>query len=601
MGLVRLLPPELADKIAAGEVVERPASVVKELAENSLDAGAGLIKVAVEGGGLKAIRVMDDGSGMEPEDALLALKRHATSKIADQADLFRVTTMGFRGEALPAIASVSRLRLTTRPAKAPAAFRVETEGGLIREQEETGAPPGTEILVRDLFYNTPARLKFVKTARTETAWIKEALVRLALAWPGVGFELIEGDRAGLKLDPVTGREERLADVFGRETSQGLIRIEADHPAAKVQGWISPAQESRATGRTIYLYVNGRYIREKTVLSGLLAGYEGRLERGRYPLAALFLEVEPGTVDVNVHPAKLEVRFHHARAIRQAVVGAVSQALRKQERFMWTGTSPSQGPAGLAVAERGGGYGPPDPSPPWSKAGRNRGPAWGGGDPGFGPKPSAGGWRSFKPSHEEPGAWPPPPPEPDQPLFSHLGTLGGLYLVGQVGADLVLIDQHAAHERIIYDRLMDRPLQGQPLLVPEKVVLPPAQAELLAGLLEEAGRLGLEVEPFGPEGRTFVVKSLPALLTGSDPARLVHDLLDELSPDPGRPSLERLALALAGLACRTALKAGRELKPEEVEALVNDLGRLQGPLVCPHGRPIIKRLPRSQIDRWFGRA
>ncbi|MBW1713574.1 MAG: DNA mismatch repair endonuclease MutL, partial [Deltaproteobacteria bacterium] len=543
MGRIRQLSPELADKIAAGEVVERPASVVKELVENSLDAGASRIQVAVEGGGLKLITVRDNGQGMDPDDALLALKRHATSKIKDEADLFRVTSLGFRGEALPAMASVSRLSLTTHSQKAAAATRIEVEGGLIQGSAQTSGPRGTTVEVRDLFYNTPARLKFLKTSRTETAWIKEAVIRLGLARHDVYFQFKENQRASLTLLPVKRAQDRLADLFGPEAAANLIFVEENHPAVRVWGWISPPEESRSSSRSVYTFVNQRFIRDRIVLGGLLSGLEGRLDRGRYPLSVLFLELEPGTLDVNVHPAKLEARFHHAQAVHLAVKRAVSQALGTRDRFIWTVPQDSRPP--LAVAEKEARFGPSPPSAsvrqPWDRFSGQ----------------AAGDHPHLETQAE---------PLPQTPLphrFRFLGQYSGVYLVGQAGDDLVLIDQHAAHERILYDKFKTSPGQSQPLLTAQKITLAPIQAESLSRHLEAASSLGLALEPFGPDGLTFVVKALPALVAGFDPAKLVKDLADELVSSQSGPSLDSLEMALARLACHQAVRAGQDLSPEEV--------------------------------------
>jgi DNA mismatch repair protein MutL len=591
MARVRQLPPELADKIAAGEVVERPASVVKELVENSLDAGADRIRVRLEGGGIKSIQIEDNGQGMARADAELSLKRHATSKIADQEDLFRIRTMGFRGEALPAIASVSRLEMTTRTEESTEAIRITVEGGVRTGIEQAAGPVGTRIAVRDLFYNTPARLKFVKTARTETAWIKEALIRLALANPGVGFSLLDQDRTLLDLEPVVKTEDRLSDIFGREDAARLIPIREEHPAVGVEGWIGLPDQARSTSRSIYLFVNNRFIRDKTVLNGLMAGYQGRLERGRYPLAAVYLDLEPGTLDVNVHPAKLEVRFHHAQAIRQALVKAVSKALTAQERFLWTG--PAQPGGSASVRER--------IAPRSSFAAQPARP-----DPG--PAPNFSGPGAPPPAYPRPLPRPEPRPPREDPLepvdqtrFRYLGTFAGLYLVGQVENDLVVIDQHAAHERLLFERLVREPGQSQALLSPQKVVLDPVLAEILGRSLELIAEFGFQVEPFGPDGRTFVVKAVPGLLGHLDPVRLVRDLASQMALDKAEDKPEAVRSVLARVACHAAVRAGREMSRPEVEQLVEDLGELSGPLTCPHGRPLIKRFSRAEFDRWFGRA
>ncbi len=590
MARVRQLPPQLADKIAAGEVVERPASVVKELAENSLDAGADRIQTTIQGGGLKSIRISDNGQGMDEEDARLSIKRHATSKIQDEADLFQVRTMGFRGEALPAIASVSRLELLTRTAAAQEAVKISMEGGDLVSLTQAAGPVGTSVTVADLFYNTPARLKFVKTKKTETAWIKETLFRLALAHPKVGFQLRDDEKELLDLEPVQRMTDRLSEAFGREETEALLRVREDHPAVRVEGWISPAHAARSSSGGVYLFVNGRFIRDKTVLNGLLAGYQGRLERGRYPLAVIFLEMEPGTLDVNVHPAKLEVRLHHAQAVRQAVVRAVSKALTTAERFIWTGPKPAA--QGLAVKE--GGFSPDRPGGGWS-----------------GPSAEKGSWSSRlqtprfdyrPPSFRSPEGAPPEQPNgaDEEPRFRYLGTYGGVYLVGQVDQDLVVIDQHAAHERIIYEKLVKGPVQSQSLLTPEKITLDPVQADWVRVILDQTASFGFVMEPFDPDGRTFLIKALPAILGTADPCGAVLDLIAVLREEGPEADAEAIRLALARVACHAAVRAGQEMSRPEVDCLVRDLGELTGPLTCPHGRPLIKRFSRAELDRWFKR-
>jgi len=575
---IKLLPPELVNKIAAGEVVERPASVVKELVENSLDAGADRIEVSFEAGGLGSILVRDNGQGMAPDEARLSLKRHATSKISDETDLFRVASLGFRGEALPAVASVSRLTLTTRPVEASAATRVILEGGRLVSVEEIGAPPGTSVEVRDLFFNTPARLKFLKSDRTESSWIKEAFIRLALARPQVFFRLSETGQALLNLAPAAGAGDRLVELLGPEVGQGLIPIEHDHPAVRVSGLVSSPETTRANSRSIFGYVNGRHVRDRVILAGIMAGYEGRLVKGRFPVALVFLDLEPGTVDVNVHPAKLEVRFRHAGAIHLALKQAVSGALRAEERFIWSLAEPGQGQAG------------PEPRLAESR-------------PSFG-RPERSAFEPGRSGIREPAPLPVDRPEPslshDRLDFRFLGLYAGLYLVGQSGPDLVLIDQHAAHERILFEQLKASPGQSQPLLLPLNVTLTPLEAEVLAGSLEQLAKLGLAVEPFGPRGLSFVVKSLPAPLSGTDPAGLVQDLAAKLSGGRAGMEPEGLLAALARSACRQAIKAGQEMSPQEAASLLEALGRLSGPLTCPHGRPILRRLTRAEIDRGFRR-
>lgn len=589
MAKVRQLSPILADKIAAGEVVERPASVVKELIENSLDAEATKIVVRIDGGGLAAISVTDNGWGMSPADARLALNRHATSKIFDEADLFRVSSLGFRGEALPSLASVSKMTLTTRETGAETGLEIRIVGGEVESSTEIGSPVGTTVLVQDLFFNTPARLKFMKTPKTEIGWIKEAIIRAALTRPEIRFELHDGPQARLILPVVSDRLDRISDVLGASAANRLIEVEHAHPAVRVKGYISLPEDQKATGRSVYLFVNKRYIQDRAVMSGLLAGYQGRLDSRRYPLAVLDLELEPGTVDVNVHPAKMEVRFHHAQAIRQAVLQAVGAALRAKERFIWKAPQTSND---ATVAEQVTGLR------------TSRSPAV---------NPSASGTPNWnRPIQPRPITAPPPfsaPQSEPEPLietrsgFRYLGTYADLYLIGQVGPDLVLIDQHAAHERILFDKLTKGPVQSEPLLVEAVVDLEPTVLTEFEERFEEAARLGLILEQTPDRSDQLRVKALPAILRGRDPKTLVRDLVHDLSRGQGAvddpPS--GLAEVLAGRACKAAIKAGQSISRAEVETLVDSLGRLEGPLTCPHGRPIIRRLSRREVDGFFKRT
>ncbi len=578
MTAIRLLPPELTDKIAAGEVVERPASVVKELIENSLDAAADKIQASFDGGGLRSIIVRDNGLGMDPQEVRLAIQRHATSKIKDEVDLFRVASFGFRGEALPAIASVSKMAVTTRPAQALEAFRIEIKAGQVMEEGLIGAPCGTTVQVDDLFFNTPARLKFLKSHRTESTWIKETFIRLALANPEIYFQLSDPERTLLTFGQTSQVQDRLVQIFGAEAFDSLIEFEEHHPAVRVKGWISPPEQARASSRSIYAFVNKRFVRDRLVLGSLLAGFEGRLEKGRYPLAVVFLDLEPGTVDVNVHPTKLEVRFHHSQAIHLAIRRAVAEALGSRERFGWR---PPQGRVAeprLSVAETPAAFGQET----------NR-------------LFSASSLLGQDQALSAPDQDAPKGEAPSLSAFRYLGQYAGTYLIGQSGGDLALIDQHAAHERIIYERLHQLRGQSQPLLLAAAATLTPRQSESLTSHLNEARQLGLDIEAFGPGKGSIVVKALPLVLAGLDPVALVRDLADELSETPSARPLEKLCLALARLACRAALKSGQEMSPEKVEALLDDLARLSGPLTCPHGRPIIRRITRAEVDRSFRRS
>jgi len=684
---IRLLDESTANQIAAGEVVERPASVVKELVENSLDAGAARIVVEVEGGGKKLIRVTDDGSGMSPEDAALALQRHATSKIRTAADLQAVTTMGFRGEAIPSIASVSRFELVTRERDALAGYRIYVEGGRILEQGEFGAPPGTRVTVEDLFFNVPARLKYLKTNTTEMGQIGDMLTRLALAYPHVAMRFHSGPTQ-VFATPGTGEVlDAAAALLGRDLVKELLPVEYEDPYVRVTGYIGRPGAARAGRNHQYFFVNRRAIRQIQARYALEEAYAHLLPQGRYPVCILFLDVPPHEVDVNVHPAKAEVRFERDREVRAAVYKAARESLGAHLLIPGTTVTPDgevlvPDRAGEKAAVRRGmlppgtvqpgavpgaveadlsgaatsapaapaarGWIPPGARRPGEGGGRASPPPWMAGKD----RPSSGGPRqvSFKlqnaqtnPAVAEPaegyGTLPPgglaavleersqkqgavPPEElaeahwtaepadlDGSALIRSLRPLGQVhrsYIVCDGPEGLYVIDQHAAHERIFFERLYASAQEAeapvQPLLFPIALDLTPAQMALWQENQTIFQESGLMAEPFG--GNTLLIKGMPADLGEAHAARLVSDFLDRLQEEQvpaGASVLERRQRVLAAMAaCKAAIKARDALQPEEIQALLSDLAACASPTTCPHGRPTVICIGTTELEKRFKR-
>jgi DNA mismatch repair protein MutL len=601
MAHVHLLPPGLVNQIAAGEVVERPASIVKELAENSLDAGACNITIDIEEGGLSLVRVADDGTGMEREDAELALERHATSKLADAEGLAAIATMGFRGEALPAIASVARFRLDTAPAGDGSGTRIVVEGGARVETATIARARGTTIEVRDLFYNTPARRKFMRASATEASHVSEAIVRLALARPDVGFSLkssgrlLFGARAGGDL------ADRVGQALGREAFRHLVKVEGRRGEVSVRGLVCSPDHSEATGRSLYLFVNGRYFRDRSAAHAVLRAYMGTLPGGRYPAGALFVELPLHRVDVNVHPQKLEVRFAEPREVQEALHRTVAEALR---------TAPWLRPNAAAHSPAGPGI-PPMPSGGWTSEVRER-------DDVEGVLAQARGL--FPP--EGSGATPPLPSTAGALPFGlvdaagaarpagyfaslrYIGQHARTYLVCEgAGGRLVVIDQHASHERMLFHRLREaartRTLAVQPFLLPQVVSLSPGAARSIEAHRDEIARLGIEVEPFG--GESFAVQGAPAALAGVEVGPLLTDLADQLGElDRGTAVEDAFHDLLATMACHAAVRAHQDLSPEEARALLDGLDAVDFKARCPHGRPVVMELELADLERRVGR-
>jgi DNA mismatch repair protein MutL len=586
---VRQLPEALVNRIAAGEVVERPASVVKELVENALDAGARRIEVVLSGGGARLIRVTDDGSGMSPADLALAVERHATSKLAGD-DLDSIATLGFRGEALPSIGSVARLSIVTRRRDAGNASEISVDGGRKSDVKPAALGEGTRIEVRDLFYATPARLKFMKSERAETAAAVEAVRRLALARPDVAFTIVAEDRAPItyaeRTDDNEGRLSRMADVLGAELRENAVPVEGEREGVSVSGLAGLPTFSRANSLAQYLFVNGRPVRDKVLLGAVRAAYSDLLHGDRHPVVALFLSLDPREVDVNVHPAKTEVRFRDPGLIRALLIRALKNALGEGAMRSSTG-----GAARLVSFARR------------VPAGRSFG--WrGSAAPAFAEEDQAVFAAMAEPSADLRANVAPAHPEMlDKPLGAARAQLHDTYIVAQTRDGLVVVDQHAAHERIVYEKLksaLDRDgVARQILLVPQVVDLDPAHASALGERTAELAKLGLVLEAFGQGA--VLVREVPALLGDTDAASLVRDLAEHMAEWDESLPLERRLLAVASsMSCHGSVRAGRRLKPEEMNALLREMEVTENAGQCNHGRPTYVELKLEDIEKLFGR-
>ena len=583
---IRLLSPTTANRIAAGEVVERPAAVVKELVENALDAGARHIRVALEEGGIGRVLVEDDGHGIPEAELALAVERHATSKLPEEAMLFAIGTLGFRGEALPSIGAVARLSLTSR-VRDGEAHRVTVEGGRKSPVQPASGAPGTRVEVLDLFFATPARRKFLRSPRSEGDAALDSLRRLALAWPEVGFEATLDGRPVLNLAPAS-RDARIRDLLGADFAAAALPVAGDWEGLTVAGLAGGPAYTKANALEQHLVVNRRPVRDPLLRTALRVAYREVMTVGRHPVAALFLDLPPQEVDVNVHPMKTELRFREAERVRGAVISALRRALG-----FGVGQAPSGG------GGRSMGYaGParlsfPAPAPP-------RPPSHGMG--GFAEAPLPLAFSAPRPM-EAPAAPVPPEHPSDHPLGRALAQVLETYILAEApdGA-LILVDQHAAHERLTHERLSEEMhaggIRAQPLLLPAVVELP--QAHRLAEAAPELAKLGLELEGFGPGA--VLVRSLPAVLGAPDPAPLLRDLAEELEEGgEGTALAVRLDAAIARLACHGSIRAGRRLAPAEMDALLRAMERTPRAATCSHGRPTFLKLGQAEFARLFGRS
>ena len=596
---IQILPENLANQIAAGEVVERPASVVKELIENSLDASASEVFVEIEKGGKALIKVTDNGYGMKKDDAFLCLERHATSKVSSAEDLFALHTMGFRGEALPAIASVTRLRLTTRSVDDEAGWQIYAEGGTIRQADAVGVAPGTVVEVRNLFFNTPGRRKFLRKDETEFGHIADVVSRLALSRPDIHFRLLHNGRNVLEAYRHNRLEERAAAMLGRNVAADLLTVEADSGNGEMLvGLLGTPGISRSSTNNIYTYINGRFVRDRVVQHAILEAYRSLLEKRRYPIAVLFIDMPPESVDVNVHPTKHEVRFRNQQQVHDFIVTSLRDRLQQV----------SFEPARVSSAFQPSSFSSPlvssAPQTPEQRVYRERVQE---SLAAFNEKVASvptiaaistvkgeiDGWSSGR--QETPSL-----PEGWRLIGQYLNS----YLLCQADDELVLIDQHAAHERIGFERLRKQlasdGIESQSLLFPMVLELEHREAAVLAENMDDFARFGFEVEAFG--GRSFTVKSVPALVADVDVERLVRDLAAELN-EIGRAAQldDEIERVLAVLACHSMVRANQALSQSEMQQLLHDLAAIEFGSCCPHGRPIMHRLSKREVEKLFHRG
>lgn len=594
MTTVRILPELLSNQIAAGEVVERPSSVVKELVENSIDAKATAIIIEIEKSGKSMIRVSDDGIGLSRDDALLSIERYATSKIFKTEDLFCISTMGFRGEALPSIASVSKFTLVTRPENKDTGTRIEILGGKVRNVSDVGAPVGTMVEVKDLFFNTPARKKFLKSDNTEISHISDAIAGMALGHPNIRFRLFSNKLLQKNFPASDHLFQRAVHVLGTEASKKMAEIRYSGAGLTLSGYCVLPDMVRNTASRIFLFVNGRLVYDRGLISAIFQGYRGRLMKGRYPLVVLFIDIAFDAVDVNVHPTKREVRFFNHQEVYEAVSRAVDHALSNARK------------------EVSGGKMPEVEKPPVSQGFyfESAEPVREEDFPRVEQKVMAWGVsRANQPLETEPAGGEPAISEPIQETAFHpdpsriLGQVLGTYILAESGAGLLLIDQHAAHERILYEALRKKVaasgMAGQTLLVPETLELSHRESDILLGLLPHLSSLGIEVEPFG--GTTFIIKSVPSIISQKAMAPILTEIIETSLMDKNEFSKDRwLDDCLILMACHKAVRANLRMNVMEMQNLLKDLEKCENPLHCPHGRPICVTLTQNDLEKLFKR-
>ena len=590
MSRIRLLSETVASQVAAGEVVERPASVVKELVENSIDAGARKIDILIRRGGISLVRVIDDGCGMDRDDALLSLERHATSKIRSAEDLQAIATLGFRGEALPSIASVSRFRLATREPDAVAGTEIIVNGGKIDIVRDGGEAPGTQVEARSLFFNLPARRKFLRSENTESRNVEHQLHLQAIGHPEIAFAFVREERIVFQLPPTTELIDRLRDLYGQALVERLLPVnESSSAQVRVKGFVGRVGVSRQSRDQQLLFVNGRAIENPVLSVALREGYHTALMKGQYPVTFLFLEIDPAAVDVNVHPAKREVRFRDPAGVREAVVRAIQTTLESdradwQEKFRAPITMPAP------IASAGGTTSvssqiskPAEPAPLLKSA----------------PSDSfeiMGRDRARPSNFEAPAA------RADQ-QFQIIGVLNKLYVLMENADGLVLVDQHAAHERILFEelrrRMEEQGVPSQRLLIPQTFDLPPRDAEWIERNMSILQKMGIGIESFGPN--TFKIDSLPVFVAAADAVQFMRSVIDELKSASNSSSPLRLGEdMIAKTVCHHAVKANDPLRYLELEKLIQDLLDCDLPYCCPHGRPTMIQISHAELEKKFGR-
>jgi len=599
MGKIRILPDELVSKIAAGEIVERPASVVKELLENSLDAGSTLIQIELRAGGKRLISVADNGEGMTRDDALLAIERHATSKIRDIRDLFSIKTLGFRGEALPSIASVSRFRLTSKTKDEIVGIRISIEGGTIKAVEETGCPRGTAVEVGNLFYNTPARLKFMKTPETELANVIDIVQREAISRPDVGFKVSHEEKTLIQLPERKTIKERLSEIF---PDTELFEVEAESEGIKVYGFMSGPLDTRSTTHRLYAYVNRRAVRDRFLTRIIIDSYGRLIDKGKFPQGVLFIEVPVEEVDVNVHPTKNEVRFRRPKLLGDLIKASVMGMLRQAPWIK--GYHQRVENAVQGFFERGTAF-------EAVRLDKPRGDSFSD-EKGNNPLISKLQIDEKSPTREEALSSSYEPPSPT--LFKREGFFSGLEIIGQLGKlyiicaskrGMILIDQHAAHERINYEKIkngyMKRSgIDTEELLFPLTVELSPYEAHLISRHKEDMESLGIKLEEFGRD--SFLIRSVPSILKNADVERLLKDVIGEIAMLGEEKSVgKHLDHVISTMACHSSVRANEELNREKMKSLLEELDNAEYPHSCPHGRPVATEITFEELEKMFKRS
>ncbi len=584
---IQVLRPEVASQIAAGEVVERPASVVKELLENAIDAGASYIKINVEGAGKNLIEVADDGNGIPEEEVPIAVSRHATSKIRESSDLFKIQTLGFRGEALASIGSVSRFTISSRANDNSVGVRLRVNGGHVEKPKSLGMPVGTIVRVEDLFFNVPARLKFLKSDITERRHIDDLVTRYAFAYPTIRFHLFQDDRPVLQTSGSGDRREVLAALYGADVARQMFKVLAEEDDNSVTGFVSPTSITRSNRRWINFFINGRPVHDPSLSAAVVQAYHTLLMVGRYPLAMLIVEIPAQDVDVNVHPTKAEVRFREPKVIFTLVQRSVRRALLAHAPIPQIDEAIDNVQPWFGVNNRS------KSASSWERIT--------GFDQGYDETHRQKTENDLPDTQKVDSSSRPQISGLETPILRLVGQVATTYLVAEGPDGLYLIDQHAAHERVLFEKFMiqkDDSIPAQILLQPVTVELPSSSARLLIDQLPILSRLGFEVEPFGPD--TFIIRAVPTILLGMDPSSALRVLVEDFEEDETPLETELEARVVARVCKRAAVRAGQVLSREEQEALLTNLEACESPRTCPHGRPTMIHLSVDLLERQFGR-